>query len=184
MTACISICLWLVSFSSPAQAQTTFDACKLSKTNLSDTTFLQKNAAKIMKSSKDDCVLALLDTLTNRAVRSKGEAYIICLEAFAKAGDGYVSEYFWDVGTQLFEHRFTAMFTRMYDAHINKRANPLERVLIHALSMKISDSGNRKATEKEINTHFDSQIRKSHFIKAQLDYLAAVRKKIDPAIFD
>ncbi|MRG44181.1 hypothetical protein GFS24_03600 [Chitinophaga sp. SYP-B3965] len=177
--------LIIMMYGACAEAQViNYDGCKLAKAVKFDMKFVSANARKIISKSEDECVIALLDTLTARVIRTGNNEYFACLDAFATAGDGYVAEYFLEIGIKVFYKRFREFFIYTYDAHMKKGENALERVMVQSISMQIWIAGNKKAEEKEINAHMDKEIKKGVFNASQLQYLALVRKKIDPSIFD
>ena len=56
--------------------------------------------------------------------------------------------------------------------------------MVESVNMQISDSDNAKEMERKINAHIDKEIEKGTFDTDQLQYLASIRMKIDPGLFD
>lgn len=183
----IRVFLFLIIMSQGACAEAqvnNYDCCKLAKAHNLDIDFVRINAKKIIQSNRDKCVISLLDTLTARVIRNGGDEYFSCLDSLAIVGDGYVSEYFMEIGISVFYKRFREFFTYIYNAHEKKSKSVLERVMVESVSMQISDSDNEKEMERKINTHIDKEIKKSTFNVKQLQYLSLVRGKINPDMFD
>lgn len=183
---CLTFILFITVFISCADApdKLSYNGCQLATNSKLDMEFVRQNAARIIKSSEDNCVLLLLDTLTVRIIRSDAREYLEGLASFSEISDGYVSEYFMEIGTKLFYQDFKIFFIYIYDKYSAKKSNPLERVMIEAVSMQLSDADSPKEMQKEIDDHIESEIRKNNFTKDQLTYLATVRKKFDPDLFD
>lgn len=177
--------LIIMSHGACAEAQVNnYDCCKLAKAVNFDIDFVRINAKKIIQDNKDECVITLLDTLTARVISNGGGEYFSCLDSLAIVGDGYVSEYFMEIGIRVFYKRFGEFFTYIYNAHEKKSKSALERVMVESVSMQISDSDNAKEMERKINAHIDKEIKKGTFNVKQLQYLSLVRGKIDPDMFN
>lgn len=110
--------------------------------------------------------------------------YFSCLDSLATVSDGYVSEYFMEIGIKVFYKRFGDFFSYLYSAHEKKDKSALERVMVESVSMQISDSDNAKEMERRINAHIDKEIKKGTFNVKQLQYLSLVRGRINPDMFD
>lgn len=181
----MALFLTIMIYGASAAAQVnSYDGCKLATAVNFDIDFVRVNAKKIVRSNKDECVIVLLDTLTASVNRNGGGEYFSCLDSLAIAGDGYVSEYFMEIGISVFYERFREFFIYIYNAHEKKGKSALERVMVEAVSMQISDSDNAKEMERKINIHIDKEIKKDIFNASQLRYLSLVRAKINPDMFD
>lgn len=177
--------LIVMTYGACADAQVNnYDCCRLAKAVDFDANIVRVNAEKIIQNNKDACVIALLDTLTARVMRDGDSEYFSCLDSLAIASDGYVSEYFMEIGIKIFYKRFEELFIYMYNAHTKKSKSALERVMVESVSMQISDSDNAKEMERRINVHIDKEIKKATFNTNQLQYLALVRGRINPDMFD
>lgn len=159
------------------------NACIIAEKIDSSLNNINKNAKAIIDSSKDDCVMRLLDTLTIKAINSDENKYLMPLESLRKVSDGYVSEYFLEIGVKLFYKDFKDYVLYIFNRRMAKE-NYLEKVMVEAISMEMSDSDNIENYQKKIDEFINKEIQTFNFSKEQLAYINGIKKKFDPKLFD
>jgi len=137
------------------------------------------NSKSYIKNQEDKCVLALLDTISKKAINDKDIQYIEALEAICKVSDGYVSEALMEIARVQFYDNFNNLITYCYSER-----NCLQESVIDALSMEVSGSENRITKRKEIDNYIQLQIRQHKYSKEKIEYIKQLEKGIDPDKFD
>jgi hypothetical protein len=175
----LQVCL----LSCQGQLRNKYNACTIAKSSKLDYQFIRSNATSILKDNEDKCILLLLDTLTNRTIRTNDRGSLDCLDAFAANSDGYVSEYFLDIGVKLFYEDFRDVILYTFEKNSSNK-KPLAKALVEAMSMEISDADDSTTKRQEIDNFVDKQILKYHFTKDQLSYINNLKNRFNPKLFD
>lgn len=137
------------------------------------------NASSYIKHQKDECVLALLDTISKRAINDKEVQYLGALEAICKVSDGYVSEALMEITGIQFYNNFDNLIAYCFSGN-----KCLRQSVIDALSMEMSMSENRISKRKEIDNYIQLQIKQQKYGKEKIEYIEQLKKEIDPDKFD
>lgn len=155
--------------------------CLLNEDVENNLKIIQSNVKDILK-GKDECVLRLLDSLTNKAITAKKEQYFETLDSICTVRDGYVSEYYWEIGQKLFNDNFIGFFNYIYKNRNKKSC--LESVFIDAVSVEINMSENRNKKMEEIEYYLLEQTKSFNFSNAQKEYLKKLKNQFNPNILD
>jgi len=129
----------------------------------------------------DNCVLSLIDSLSIRAINTHQDKYFNALGAICSISDGYVSEYFLDIGVYQFYQNFNHLIDYTFQQS-QKGENCLRKMIIEAISMQISDGGDKK--EKEVVEFIERKIKEYHFPKEKVVFIKQLQKEFDPSMFD
>lgn len=159
------------------------NACVISKSLDVQIENINTNSKVIIKNSEDNCIINLLDSLTRFAIKGNDDKYLSCIESFAKVSDGYVSEYFLEIGAELFYKNFFNSIMYIFKKRYSED-NYLEKVLIEAISMEMSDADDIFSYKKKLNVFIDNEIKKSNYSKEHLEYINLLKSKFDPNLFD
>ncbi len=123
-------------------------------------------------SINDNCYLALIDSLTERFIRTSDVQYMECLELISSVRDGYVAEYFPEIGKNLYYCNFAGFIDFIYSKK-NSSFNPMENVFIEAVAEEIYLDKNGVNLSK----YFKSQIKKNELDKEKKKYLSNLIEK-------
>ena len=129
--------------------------------------------------SNDSCVLTLIDSISELAIKTKGEKYLAALNAICRVSDGYVGEDLDEVCKDEFYRNFKAVI-RFCATH----QNAIRQHIIWGLSMEISMSKNRKLQENNLDQFIEKGIKSHELTATEAVYLHKLRKEVDPKIFD
>jgi len=116
-----------------------------------NTSYIQKHVKTIITKSKDDCVISLINKLIDSCNNKNGINYLQTISEISKISDGYVSEYFDEVGSKLFYTCFDKLFPLIYTKN-SQFNNPLEKIIIQSIGSEISDAKNPQQEKKKIET--------------------------------
>jgi hypothetical protein len=142
-----------------------------------DFALLQSNARSILTKSKDGCVIALLDKLVDSSGKKDGQRYVKTLGDIRKVSDGYVSDYFDEVGSKLFYNSFSNLFSELYGRG-GKVNDYLEKIVVESLGVRIADAENKNNEKKKLEA-FIAQ--KKSLLKLSVNekkYLDVLKQKI------
>lgn len=156
------------------------DPCIIAKKPL-DANLIKQNAKIILK-GKDACVLSLIDSITNYILKNDS-VFIECLDSLFRVSDGYVSEYFLEIGTKLFYKKF-ALMTRYAYRERNTRKGNIEKLLVESLSSELSDTDNKMEYNKKIKNFMNTEFVKNKFSDNEIKYAKQMMSKLDPSKFD
>lgn len=132
-----------------------------------------------IKNQKDECVLNLLDSLSEKAIKTNDTKYLEVLEAICKVGDGYLSEALMDLSGRQFYENFFTLINFCYAGN-----KCLRNAIIEALSMEVSTSENPAKKRVEIGKFVREEISKANFNNAKIQYIEQLVKEINPKKFD
>lgn len=138
-----------------------------------DSKWVSDNIKSIMATS-DSCIFQLIDSLKSKA--HLNQDYYRSLNEIYTFSDGAISEYFTDVMTELFYNDYKGCSKFLYQNEKSK----LNDMLVEALSMEISDSGNEKKKRARIIEIINEKSENEDVKKFMLD----LEKRINPKMFD
>jgi hypothetical protein len=115
------------------------NACDLKKRPL-NCNEVEKNATSLLR-GKDECVLALVNSVYSNIIRTSDKRYVVTLDSIATHSDGYVSDYLMGVGVKLF-YRQLPLITRYLVDQGERRPKAIEKLLVESMSSYLSDSTN------------------------------------------
>lgn len=158
-------------------------SCSITKNITDSLDQIKQNSKSIIRVNPDNCVLALLDSLTERSINEKNVQYLIALDSICVNADGYVSEYYIDISLKLFYNDFESYFMYIYGKSSNKN-NCLRGKLIEALSMELSDADNPDTKKAEIQQFIQEQITLVNLSNDKQKYLKDILAALNPHMFD
>lgn len=129
----------------------------------------------------DNCVLALIDSINMRAIRTDKDEFLKALEAICNVSDGYVSEYFLDIGVYQFYHNFNQLINYAF-LQKQENSNCLRQVIIEAISMEFSDGGEKK--EKEVAEFIKRKIKEYKYSQEKIIFIQEMQEEFDSSMFD
>ena len=138
-----------------------------------DSKWVSDNIKSIMATS-DSCIFQLIDSLKSQA--HLNQYYYRSLNEIYTFSDGAISEYFTDVMTELFYNDYKGCSDFLYKNEKSK----LNEMLVEALSMEVSDSGNEKKKREEIIKIINE---KSPDEKVR-SFMLSIERRINPKMFD
>lgn len=124
----------------------------------------------VIKNAPDSCVLALIDSVSGRIIKTKDEQALKCLDALGKVSDGYVSEYITEKTLKIFYEAFPFLFSYLSS---NKNSS-LEQFLVDAVSMEISDADDEDEKKTQLNAFVKKQVKDSKLPQEYLSYWKSV----------
>ena len=161
------------------QPSKSLDACKIVKSRL-DVLIIKANAKRLLK-GKDECVLALIDSMYDNFIRSDNLKYLEALEAFYNESDGYVTEYLLEIGTKLFYKKLKLIATYL---NRQKSTKGLEKLIVESMSSELSNADDVDKSREAIKKFIDKQIVKNKIGKEESAYLKRLIEKFDPTKFN
>lgn len=180
----------LLGFSTGCKSQlaktktdTTIDACIIKDNIENYLSEINKNAKSIISKGKDECVLALLDTLALRYISETNEEYLKSLERICEVSDGYVSEYLWTIGQKLFYNNFNGYFKYIYTRQEQKNSC-LKELLIKSISVELNEAKDKQTKKKNIEDYINRQIVENKLSQKEIDFLRSIEKKFNGKILD
>jgi hypothetical protein len=107
--------------------------------NSVDFKFIRLHASEVLVKSKDDCVISLIDKLVDSSAGNNGKKYVQLLSDIRKVSDGYVSEYFTEVGSIIFYRSFDNMVSQLNckNGVVDKY---LEKIIVESIGTEIADA--------------------------------------------
>lgn len=162
--------------------QKTIDAC-IAANNVTD--YLDDIALKpklYLTNQKDDCVFKLIDTLRYNSVLGSGRSLEV-LGYLYRNSDGEISEYFDEIGVEIFYIRFDVFANYVY-LHRMEKSKDVEKMIIRGMSFEISMARNRSMKREELKKYILTQCKKYKYVKHKTDYLIGIEKQMNPSIFD
>lgn len=129
-----------------------------------------------------NCVFKLLDTLTSNVIKYNDTSSLHMLDVLYGKSDGSISEYFLDIGIELFYSNFGTVIKYAYKNSENKKNN-IEDILVDALSMDISNSYNHSKNDS-VKSFIRKQEKIFPFSEGEKIYINIFRTKINPSKFD
>ena len=141
---------------------------------------LTADPKKFINGSEDDnCVLAIIDAISEKAIEKGQAEYLDALNAIANISDGYVSEYFWEISAEQFYKNFDNLIPFLVS---RSESDHLRTFIVQGLSMQISTEGNEKANS--IDHFFKLQLERKDIPSETKKYIKQLQLDIDPSIFD
>jgi len=140
--------------------------------------FVKKNAYKIIISNNDDCVVDMIDSITNNFIQSSKLFYIEAMDSIYKVSDGYVTEaliYNYEV---IFQKNFNAFFNYVYINRENKTAN-IKGYFIMSGSIVLSEAKNKVEKRKEMKEYMMQIAKKNNYSIDKINYLIELEKQFD-----
>lgn len=149
----------------------TTEKCLLTEDLFNTIDLVKKDIKSLLKENEtnDNCVLALLDSLADRFIRTSDTIYINCLEIIANVSDGYLSEYFPFLCQNLYHNNFKGFFNYLYMKSENDE-KVLEMLFVEGVSYEIEE---RKNKNRVMNYLYD-QMNANNFHgekRSYFDYL-------------
>ena len=157
------------------------NACSILKKPL-NADLIKHNAKAIIK-GKDACVLSLIDSVSHYILKRKDFAFIECLDSLYSVSDGYVSEYFLEIGTKLFYKKFGLIIKYAYKEKYNPQGS-IEKLVIESLSSELSDTDNKNIYKKKLDDFMKKEFVKNNFTLDEIKYANKLESKINSSKFD
>ena len=138
----------------------TTEKCLLTEDLANSMELVKKDIKSLLKENdtNDNCVLALLDTLTVRFNKTSDTEYIHCLEIIANVSDGYLAEYFPFLCQIMYHDNFNGFFDYIYSKRVTSE-NKLEMFFIEGVSYEIEDYKNKD----RLMNYFYNQMNANNF---------------------
>jgi hypothetical protein len=140
-----------------------------------------RNNPKTLLNGKDVCVLSLLDTLGKLYIRKDTMEALICLDSLYKYSDGYVSEYFLEVGEKIFFNQFKKSMKYIYK---NRSGSKLKQLIVYSISSRLSDSKDSKNEKKKIDDFMNKEIQKGGFSNAEIGFIQKLKDEFNDQLFN
>ena len=142
---------------------------------------IRKNADEILK-GYDNCVIALMDSLTLKFIKSNELKYIETLDSICRVSDGYVGEILAEECEELFYKNFKGFFQYLY-RHRNDN-NCFENQLVWEISLEMNMAEDREKAKREVDSYLKDKIRELKLSEREIEYLKKIQAQFDPAKFD
>ena len=142
---------------------------------------IKRNPREILHGD-DNCVLRLLDSLTNKFIIKNDIKYIEALDFICRVAVGYVGEYFEAVCEELFYQNFKGLFQYLYANQKNDTC--FEKLLVWEVSDEINSAADREQKKQEIDNYLNEQTIKLRLSESEIEYLKKLQSKFDAAIWD
>ena len=172
----VLIPLFLVSSVDGQRKTDSLNACWLITHTVSHQ-FIIKNARKIVSDGDENCVIAFLDKLTDSSFGRNYTIYFETLSAVQQVSDGFISEYFNEIGARLFHKNFDKLFNFMYKKQ-SRFDSPIEKVIIEAVGDEIADSENHHNEKLKINEFLGLKKKQMTLSPDQSAYLDRLKDEI------
>jgi hypothetical protein len=158
-------------------------ACDLATDKMAISTFNDSTWIIVKGRSADSCVLIFLDSLVIKSIRTDDVAPLEVLNSIRTRSDGYVSEYFTEIGVALFYKDFRDLFVFIHDQpRLSK--NGIRKALVEGLSLEVADADDSKAKREQIDSCAKQQIDKHLLNSGQSGTVHEVLSEIDGTAFD
>ena len=133
----------------------------------------------INNQTDDNCVLAIVNTVSKKSIETGYEKYLDALSSICNISDGYLSEYFLEIGI----YQFYDNFENIIGYLLNEDSKScLRRILIESVSMEMSDGGDKIISE--INRYLDGKLNESNISEKKAEFIKQMRVEFDPSLFD
>lgn len=142
---------------------------------------IKNNASKIIRDNEDNCVIALLDSLTYKSIKATNHRFLVVLDSICIISDGYVSEYYMDLSLRLFYEDFNDLLSY---TKIRNKDNCIRKRLVEALSMELSNVKDPEKKRLEINDFIKSQVAQKDLSEEERKFIEQLMNDIDPEMFD
>lgn len=124
----------------------------------------------------DSCVLALIHAVSDKALKEKNARYFAALNSLCSVADGYVAEYFLEVGNIQFNQNLNGLLEYLGD----HSANCIALSIANSFSIQISIEDNKK----QVMAYLDSLVQFGDFKGKQRQIITKIKKEIDPSKYD
>ena len=159
-------------------------ACGLSEIikNKSVTRYIAAYSYRIVRDSisSDNCLLQLLDSIVIGYDRRGEIGELVALDSLCSVSDGFLSEYFWEIGASLIHNSFEGYFDYIF----TNRNSCLITIFVESISVEINGSLDRLEKKKEIDQFLDLHIKTMNMNAEQKRFLTELRSQINPNILD
>jgi hypothetical protein len=104
------------------------------------------------------------------------------LSSIKAKSDGYVAEYFNEIGVALFYKDFRDLFVFIHDQPLESK-DGIRKALIEGLSLEVADADDSKAKRKQINSFAKKQIEKHQLDSSEIETVRQVLAEINETTF-
>jgi hypothetical protein len=158
-------------------------ACDLATNEMAMSNYNDSTWIIVKGRSTDSCVLIFLDSIVIKSIRADDIAPLQVLSSIKAKSDGYVAEYFNEIGVALFYKDFRDLFVFIHDQPLESK-DGIRKALIEGLSLEVADADDSKAKRKQINSFAKKQIEKHQLDSSEIETVRQVLAEINEDIFD
>jgi hypothetical protein len=162
--------------------QKTIDACIAADKVTDYLDNIALNPKLYLTNQNDDCVFKLIDTLRYNSVLGSARSLEV-LGLLYRNSDGEISEYFDEIGVEIFYSGFDVFANFIY-LHRKDKTKNVEKMIIRGMSFEISMAKNRRMKREDLKKYILNQCKKYKYLKHKTDYLLGIEKQMNPSIFD
>jgi hypothetical protein len=172
--------LYCITTKSQTSSISQIDVCKLLENVPKNISFIMSNSHQITIEQQENCILDLVDSLTQYYIKTENSKYLIALDSLCSNSDGDLAEYFDEIFIKIFYNNFKSFMLYLY---LNPDSK-IEEFLVWGLSLEVNMAEDKLLKQKEIWDFANTQVIEQNLNNDVRQCIKSIISQIDPNIGD